>query len=339
MAKVSIGTVDRVLHDRGEVNPETHGRVMQFVEELGYTPNLLAKSLALKKKFTIAVLLPFAGKNNPYWSKPLDGFKAASEELSDFNTQIEIFSFDPSDEPSFVHEFKRMISTAPDGVIMAPNFHEAALRLTPECRERNIPYILIDNNLDDGSGFAYFGQDAFQSGIVAAKLMHYGLPENSLVLILNLAGNKMITRHMQHRENGYISYFSKEIPGHKIRTLSFAIDISDTREPESSLKKILNDHQDISGIFVTNSRVHRVAESLEALGIMGLRIIGYDLVHANREYLKKGMIDYLIGQKPEDQGYKSAMAMFDYLLNKKKAARINYSSIDIILKENIDYYK
>lgn len=339
MAKVSIGTVDRVLHDRGEVNPETHGRIMQFVEELGYTPNLLAKSLALKKKFVITVLVPHAGKNNPYWSKPLDGFKAASEELSDFNTRIEIFSFDTGDESSFIHEFKRMISSAPDGVIVAPHFHEAALKLTQECRDRNIPYILIDNNLDDGSGLAYFGQDAFQSGIVAAKLMHYGLPENSLVLILNLAGNKVITRHMQHRENGFISYFSKEIPGHKIQTLSFAIDISDEREPEASLKKILNEHQDISGIFVTNSRIHRVAESLEALDIFGLRIVGYDLVHANCEFLKKGMIDYLIGQKPAEQGYKSAMAMFDYLLNKKKADRINFSAIDIIMKENIDFYK
>jgi LacI family transcriptional regulator len=338
MAKVSIGTVDRVLHDRGEVNPETHGRVMQFVEELGYTPNLLAKSLALKKKFTIAVLIPHS-KSNPYWSRPLDGFKSASVELSDFNSHIEIFGFDIGNELSFVHEFKRMLATAPDGIIMAPSFHDAALKLTPECRKRNIPYILIDNNLEDSSGFAYFGQDAFQSGIVAAKLMHYGISENTQVLILNLTGNKIITRHMQHREDGFVSYFNNEIPGYKIRTLSCAIDIFNIHEPVVSLKKLLHDHQDISGIFVTNSRAHQVAESLETLAVARLRLIGYDLVDANREYLKKGIIDFLIGQKPEDQGYKSAMAMFNYLLNNKKADPINYSSIDIIMKENIDYYK
>ena len=49
LANVSIGTVDRVLHNRGEVNPDTRNRVMSFIEELGYTPNLIAKSLALKK--------------------------------------------------------------------------------------------------------------------------------------------------------------------------------------------------------------------------------------------------------------------------------------------------
>ncbi len=339
MAGVSIGTVDRVLHDRGEVNPETHERVMRFVEELGYTPNLLAKSLALKRKFTIAVLIPQASEKNPYWSKPLKGFKAASEELSDFNTQISIFGFELGDELSFIREFRRMLETSPDGVIMAPTYHDAAVNQTAVLKKHSIPYILIDNDLEEGSGFAYFGQDAFQSGIIAAKLMHYGLPANALVLILNMASNRIITRHMQLRENGFVNYLNQIIPGNHIRVLSCAINISEKSEPAGSIKKILSEHPDISGVFVTNSRSHLAAECLESLNIHNLRFIGYDLVDANRAYLKKGIIDFLIGQKPEDQGYKSAMAMFNFLLNKKRGERINYSSIDIIMKENIDYYK
>src|SRR5512135_3080956 len=101
MAGVSIGTVDPVLHNRGEVNQATHERVMSYVDELGYTPNLLAKSLALKKSFTIAVLVPDAGVNNPYWKKPLAGFKSASEELHDFNTKIIVLNYDAGEEKSF----------------------------------------------------------------------------------------------------------------------------------------------------------------------------------------------------------------------------------------------
>lgn len=339
MAGVSIGTVDRVLHNRGEVNPETHERVMRFVDELGYTPNLLAKSLALKRKFTIAVLIPQASEKNPYWNKPLKGFKAASEELNDFNTEISIFGFELGDEQSFIREFVRMLETSPDGVIMAPTYHDAAVNQTAVLKKQGIPYILIDNDLDDGSGIAYFGQDAFQSGIVAAKLMHYGLPENAFVLILNMGSNKIITRHMQLRENGFVNYLDHIIPGHHIRVISCAINISQKNEPAVSIKKILNENPDLSGIFVTNSRSHLAAECLESLEIHNLRFIGYDLVDANRVYLKKGIIDFLIGQRPEEQGYKSAMAMFNYLMNKKRGDRINYSSIDILMKENIDYYK
>jgi LacI family transcriptional regulator len=338
MAKVSIGTVDRVLHNRGEVNQETHDRVMSFVDELGYTPNLLAKSLALKKRFSIAALLPEGGNSNPYWKKPLDGFKRASQELSDFNTRIEIFHYDAGEEQSFNKEFIKMLSANPDGIIMAPNFHDSALKHTPVCQERNIPCMLIDNNIDDGFGLAYFGQDAFQSGVVAAKLMHYGLPEQSKVLILNIARNKAITRHMQRRESGFISYFEYDKPGHDISISSHAVDLSDKKEPCATLKKLLKENRDTAGVFVTNSRVHKVANCFS--GSKGNIIIaGYDLVDANVEFLKKGVIDFLIGQKPEEQGYKSAMAMFDYLLSGKLAERVNYSAIDIITKENIDYYK
>jgi LacI family transcriptional regulator len=44
-ASVSIGTVDRVLHNRGEVAEETRQQVLNIIAKLGYTPNLLAKSL------------------------------------------------------------------------------------------------------------------------------------------------------------------------------------------------------------------------------------------------------------------------------------------------------
>jgi LacI family transcriptional regulator len=337
MAGVSIGTVDRVLHGRGEVNQETHDRVMSFVRKLRYTPNLLAKSLALKKNFTIAVLIPDAGKDNVYWKKPVEGFMRAAAELKDFSTKIAILHYDIGDEKSFIREFKNVLSLNPDGIILAPNFHDAALNLIPLCRERDIPFMFVDNDLENQS-LAFFGQDAVQSGMVAARLMQYGLKENSIVLVLNLARNKAITRHMHSREKGFTGYF-EENQGSKIRTVSMSVDLSLKNEPEKTLKSLLDRHHGVTGIFVTNSRVHRVASMLEKAGINDIILAGYDLVDTNLEYLEKGFIDFLICQKPEDQGYKSAMAMFNYLLNGRPAEKINYSPIDIIMKENVNYYR
>jgi LacI family transcriptional regulator len=339
MANVSIGTVDRVLHNRGEVNQATQERVMSFVEELGYTPNLLAKSLALKKSFRIAALIPDSGDNNPYWKEPLTGLNRAAEELKDFNTKIAVYNFDPGEELSFVREFDLILALNPDGIILAPNFHEAAVQLLPKCKAQSIPLMLIDNNLDEGSGLAYFGQDALHSGIVAAKLMHYGLPKCATVLILNLAHNKVITRHMQRREQGFMNYFIREVPDHCIKTLSVEIDLSQEQEPFATLQSVLSGQPNIAGIFVTNSRVHKVARYLSTTGQGKLILIGYDLTDANLEYLGDGSIDFLICQKPEDQGYKSAMAMFNYLLTGKQAEKVNFSPIDIIVRENVDYYR
>ena len=46
MAGVSEGTVDRVLHNRGEVSEKSKEAVLKVLEEIQYSPNLLARSLA-----------------------------------------------------------------------------------------------------------------------------------------------------------------------------------------------------------------------------------------------------------------------------------------------------
>ncbi len=57
-AGVSRGTVDRVLHDRGRVADDVKVKVQQAIEALEYKPNLVARSMATQKTFTIACLLP-----------------------------------------------------------------------------------------------------------------------------------------------------------------------------------------------------------------------------------------------------------------------------------------
>ena len=42
LAKGSKGTVDRVIHNRGEVSEESRAKVLEVIEELGYTPNMYA---------------------------------------------------------------------------------------------------------------------------------------------------------------------------------------------------------------------------------------------------------------------------------------------------------
>jgi LacI family transcriptional regulator len=338
MARVSIGTVDRVLHNRGEVNQATQERILSFVEKLGYTPNLLAKSLARKKELVIVAIIPDPA-SAPYWCMPLAGFKKAMEELKDFNTKIVVQGFDLAAGHTFVSAFEKAIKKNPDGIILAPIFSQSALSLIAECRHRNIPIMLIDSNLDDGSGLAYFGQNAQQSGIVAAKLMNFGLAPRSTVLILNLARNRLITRHMQSREKGFTDYFNYEMPARDIKTVSVEIDLSVQNEPADTLEKLFSEYPNLAGIFVTNSRVHRVAGFLQNTGRENPILMGYDLTKENEDYLRKGIVDYLICQKPEDQGFRSAMAMFNYLLTGKQADRVNYSPIDIVIRENVDYYK
>ena len=42
MAGVSAGTVDRVLHNRGDVSPQSKAKVQKVLDEIHYQPNVFA---------------------------------------------------------------------------------------------------------------------------------------------------------------------------------------------------------------------------------------------------------------------------------------------------------
>src|SRR5262245_11954598 len=55
---VSITTVSKVLNNHDDISPATRARVMAKVEELGYRPNAVARSLTLRRTHTLGVVIP-----------------------------------------------------------------------------------------------------------------------------------------------------------------------------------------------------------------------------------------------------------------------------------------
>ncbi len=54
---VSRGTVDRALHNRPGINPETRDRIIKKAKELGYRPNMVARSLVKGQTMSIGVVV------------------------------------------------------------------------------------------------------------------------------------------------------------------------------------------------------------------------------------------------------------------------------------------
>lgn len=79
IAGVSTQTISRVLNDRPDVAPETRQRVQQIIEELGYQPSALARSLIRQRSKTIGVVT--AGLKYMGPSRTLNGITSKTEEL------------------------------------------------------------------------------------------------------------------------------------------------------------------------------------------------------------------------------------------------------------------
>lgn len=82
-AGVSIATVSKVLSNTPYFTEETRQKVMQAVEELGYTPNLVARALSSGKTHIIAVIFPYVFDTvftDPLVQHILEGVEAVCSE-------------------------------------------------------------------------------------------------------------------------------------------------------------------------------------------------------------------------------------------------------------------
>lgn len=304
-----------------------------------YQPNILASTLASKKTFSFALLFPEPISPEAYWNKPMIGVRKAFQEIQQYGININIHLFKQSDPQTFKNEADLILKDNPEGVVLAPFFSRESKEFILELKIRNIPYIFIDSNLKDSDKTSYIGQDSFQSGMLAAKLLDYSIPENSSILILHFAKQLDNMNHLVQREKGFYEYF-QSVNQNKKRNL-ITLEIPDPNDPAATdiIRTTILSKPEIKGIFVTNSQVYYLGRILEQLEPSGIRVIGHDLINENITFLKKGVVDFLICQRPEEQGYRAIISLFEYLILKKEVNNENYTSIDIITKENLDYYK
>ena len=87
LAGVSRGTVDRVLNNRGAVNPKTARKVLEIAQALDYKPNRAGIVLAAQKKnLKIGVILFDTG--NPFFNDVIEGVNKKAEELGGYNCSV-----------------------------------------------------------------------------------------------------------------------------------------------------------------------------------------------------------------------------------------------------------
>src|SRR5579871_5713214 len=75
-AGVSIATVSYVLNGSRRVRPQTEQRVLWAARELGYAPNLAAKSLVSGRSSIVGLVVPDIG--NPFFPEITKAFQEAA---------------------------------------------------------------------------------------------------------------------------------------------------------------------------------------------------------------------------------------------------------------------
>lgn len=337
LAGVSIGTVDRVIHNRGEVAEKTRLKVRKILDETNYSPNILAQVLKSKKRFHLVSLLPSPSEDNSFWKKHPVGMTKAIAELDPFPVILSQITFDMQSEEDFQKKTVEVLELKPDGVLLAPIFKAESLTFCSRLQTENIPFVFIDGYIENAGFLAYIGENIYQSGRVAGQLTDLVTPEKSDILVVTIARNIQNVLHLNNRTEGFLSYFrnSGKNKGHK---LILNIPYPSPDVIKKSIDKAFVDNPMIGSIFITGSRSYLIASYLEKKGLKSVNLIGYDLLDSNVSFLKSGITRFLIGQRPEEQTYKGIKKLFEYLSLRKVPDRIEYLPVDIVTSENVDFF-
>lgn len=337
-ANVSIGTVDRVIHNRTGVSEITKDKILAIMKELDYQPNILARRLASKKVLHFASLIPAVSIETDFWDAPLKGIEMAEAEIKQFGIVIEKYFYDQNDKQSFVKQTKKILKTAIDGILVAPIFIEESLAFSKECNLKKIPQVFINSDIPNESRLSYIGPDLFQSGQLSAHMTNYLVDQGDKILVVNISKEIDNYHHLLRKEEGFISYFKKHEKKVEIIKTDITTD-TDYISMSRQLTDVLSNHSDVKAIFVTNSRVFSVAQYLAETHRDKMFLVGYDFLPQSIEHLKNGVIDFLICQKPQEQGYKGIIALYQSVVLNSEVEPTHYMPIDIITKENYKSYR
>jgi LacI family transcriptional regulator len=275
-ANVSIGTVDRVIHNRKGVSEDTKKKINAIIEEMNFRPNKMASLLASRKILNFAILIPAVSDETDYWSYPLNGIKQAAEELRQFGITVNYHLYDLNSKSSFHTAAEEMLQNEPDAVLMAPSFVEESITFAKKIRELELPLVFINSDLPNQPGLTYIGPELYQSGKLAAQLIGLAIQKQDKILTLNISTDLENNHHLLRKEQGFKSFFANSRKHNEVITLN----INDTKiaAAEKTLLHVLMAEPTIKAIFVTNSRVNVIAQILAKHKRTDILLVGYDFL-------------------------------------------------------------
>ena len=335
---VSVGTVDRVLHDRPNVSSEARKKVEKALAEMNYQPNMYASALAYNKSYTFYLLIP-KHESEAYWEEIEEGAKKAMESRRDFHINVKIIYYHRFDDKSFCEQYQLCLDSNPDGVVIVPVDLDITRQFTDILHERNIPFILLDSYMPDLKPLSFYGQDSFSSGYFAAKmLMLIAYKEKEIMLMKLTKDGKVISKQQANREVGFRHYMLDHFPNTQIIDLELPVE-GTKKQYNSILENFFQENPGVHHCITLGSKAHITGEFLLRTNRRNVQIMGYDMVGKNAECLRQGSISFLIAQHAYQQGYSCIDALFHAIVLKKKVEPVNYMPIELLTKENVEFYR
>ena len=333
LAGVSRATVDRVLNNRGSVDPVTEKIIRDIAKELNYSPNVTGKTLAVrKKKLKFGYILFGTATGNSFFEDVIHGIKTRAAELSDFGVTVEIRETSIDDPEQQVRSIDELIESGVNGLAITPINHPLVSKKLKKLSETGFPVVTSNSDIPDCGRIAYVGSNYYKCGETAAGLMN--LITGGTACIGIVLGSPQVLCHSE-RVAGFTDRANKYFPGLKI--VNEVINNDNDDESYYVTREMLIKHPEINALFLTAAGVNGACKAVCELGLNGrLSIVSFDATESTCRLIKDGVISATIAQQPVIQGAMPLDILLDYLcMGFQPENVLNYTEIEIKIKESL----
>jgi LacI family transcriptional regulator len=253
-AGVSAVTVSRVINDTGNVSAATREKVERAIEELGYVPSVMARSLRSKRTRTLALIV--SDITNPFWTTIARGVEDAAQS-SDYS----VFLYNTDENPVKQRRcLDVVVAQRVDGVVIAP--YDSDAQNLAKLRQRNVPTVVVDRRIEGWDVDSVYGDSV--SG--AKALVHHlvSLGHRRIAVLAGPAG----TSTAEDRVTGYCMALAEagiSIDHRLIRRGEYRI-----ASGEELTGQVLDEGLDPTAVFAANNTL--AVGVIQALGERGLRV-------------------------------------------------------------------
>lgn len=338
-AGVSIGTVDRVLHNRGMVNAQTKERILAVMKELDYHPNLAAKGLAArKKKLKLCFMIPET-EGHPFFKDIRFAAEKKAEELEQYGVQVifavlttETIKESGRNQLNIDVPIFELLDEI-DGLVMmgveVPLFHQ----ILEKAEKRNLPVVFYNEWIPNRRFLAYVGCNYENSGRLAAGLCALASGQEAKICIYSEGKNGVAS--FDERLHGFCTELKERYP--KMEILDIRSISASQEENIHSVRQMLQEFPDVNIVYVINPGDYGICEAVHGADeAHRIQIITNDLVEKQIKMIEDGVISATVCQEPEKQGRQPLDILFRYLAyDTVPEEKMCYTNLSIHIAQNL----
>ena len=256
-ANVSPTTVSRVLNNRGSISDKTRKKVNDAIEELGYFPNEIARSLYGNKSNLVGVLFP--NVSNPFYSEMVTELEKILSE-KDYKVLLCNTHNNLEKESKYL---KMLLSNQVDGIIVGSRNQPSEIY-----QKANLPIVAIDRFVSNE--VPNVRSDNYKGACLATE---YLLGKNCEKVVLFTGSPEEEIKRGDDRIRGYIDTLKKQNCESFVFKVSFD---EDDAFQKRKVKEYLDGHPDIDGAFATGDTLAGILNTIACQKGQKIEIVGYD---------------------------------------------------------------